>query len=114
MTDLELTAKNMLSPYRYEHSMNVAECAKELARLYGANEDDAVAAAVLHDIMKDKSGEEQLEQLKKSAVTLTAEDLNSPKVWHAHAGAALCGTNSESAVRIYITPCATIPPAGRG
>jgi nicotinate-nucleotide adenylyltransferase len=110
VTDLELTAKNMLSPYRYEHSMNVAECAKELARLYGANEDDAVAAAVLHDIMKDKSGEEQLEQLKKSAVTLTAEDLNSPKVWHAHAGAAFVrdelgvgSTDIYNAVRYHTT-----------
>ncbi len=39
----------MLSPFRYEHTLNVASLAEALARRHGANPDKARLAGLLHD-----------------------------------------------------------------
>ncbi len=50
--------KNMLSEYRYEHSVMVAECAKELASIYNLDTDKAYITGLLHDIAKEFTDEE--------------------------------------------------------
>lgn len=72
----------LLKPERFQHSVNVAEQAVHLAKLY--HEDEALAwqAGVLHDICKDMSSEKQLQWIKKSAIILDSNLLAQPQVWH--------------------------------
>ena len=44
--------RRRLSEARFVHSMNVANAAAELAKKYGADEEKAYTAGILHDIMK--------------------------------------------------------------
>ena len=38
-----------VKPSRYLHSMGVSQTAEQLARIYGADENDAAVAGLLHD-----------------------------------------------------------------
>jgi len=61
MYDLETInndVKNMLSDYRYEHSVMVAKCAKRLASIYNLDANKAYIAGLLHDIAKEFTDEE--------------------------------------------------------
>ncbi|TQQ85651.1 HD domain-containing protein [Peptacetobacter hominis] len=44
--------KVLLTEKRYIHSVNVANCAKEMAKLYGADEEKAYIAGMVHDCAK--------------------------------------------------------------
>ena len=44
--------KSRMSDYRYKHSVNVAKEAVRLAKKYGADEEKAAIAGILHDITK--------------------------------------------------------------
>ena len=44
--------KEMLTEKRYRHSLNVAESARKLAAMYGADEEKAYLAGVVHDCAK--------------------------------------------------------------
>ncbi len=76
------------SNYRFLHSLEVAKSAELLARRYGANVHKARVAGLLHDVMKDASGMEQLQILQDFGILLTDVEKNAPKLWHAMAGAA--------------------------
>ena len=45
--------KSMLSEYRYNHSLMVAKCAKELATIYNIDSDKAYITGLLHDVAKE-------------------------------------------------------------
>ena len=53
--------KEHLSKKRYNHSVNVAGAALELARRYGGDADKAYVAGLLHDCAKDLDISKQLE-----------------------------------------------------
>ena len=57
--------KSMTSQFRFNHSVNVANMAARLAKIYGADVQKAMVAGLLHDITKDIPIEEQLEIMKK-------------------------------------------------
>lgn len=86
--DLERAVRPHLGDKRFYHSQCVAACAQDLARRYGADPDKARKAGILHDIMKDAPGEEQLKILEESGIILTDLQKTQPKLWHAMAGAA--------------------------
>lgn len=72
---------------RFNHSLGVAKAAKALAERYGEDVEKAYVCGLLHDIEKNSPDEEQKEYM------LRFEDLpevvvNTPKLWHAPAGAA--------------------------
>lgn len=48
--EIEKLVKPILSKRKYEHSLRLAEYAKELARLYGVSQKKAAKAALLHDV----------------------------------------------------------------
>ncbi|NLA76376.1 MAG: HD domain-containing protein [Clostridiales bacterium] len=72
-----------LSEPRYTHSLNVAKTARELALKYGADEEKAYTAGLLHDILKDDEKSAQREYLERSGVILTECERLAPKLWHA-------------------------------
>jgi predicted HD superfamily hydrolase involved in NAD metabolism len=78
--------RKLLSDYRYVHSMNVGDSAKMLAEKYGADEEKAYVAGILHDIMKEMPKNEMLEYIT-CRTDLSAVELVSPKVWHQIASA---------------------------
>ena len=86
MEKLELL-RNRLSKKRFVHSMNVADESYRLSFIYGENPDKAYLAGLLHDICKELPPEEQREMVMKSGLSVTREELLSPPLWHAIAGA---------------------------
>lgn len=78
--------KNRLKEDRYVHSLGVAIAAKELAARYGANEDEAYVAGLLHDVTKNEDTENQLQMLKNDDIILSQIELSNKKLWHAMSG----------------------------
>ncbi len=102
--------KKRLSEYRFYHSLNVADEARRLAKKYGADEDKAFTAGLIHDIMKDTNYETQRGIIEKYSHKMTPTELANPKIWHAMSGEAflrheLNVTDEEilSAVRYHTT-----------
>lgn len=77
-----------LSPYRYTHSLCVAQSAVELAEKYGADKDKALIAGLLHDITKEAKTDEHFALFEQSGMRLTALETVNHKLWHAMSGAA--------------------------
>lgn len=77
---------NNLSEKRYKHVLGVAETAKELAKLNGADESKAELAAMLHDIAKEMPIDEQMKILKKNNFNITEIEKASPQVLHGFVG----------------------------
>lgn len=84
--------RSKLDDYRYIHSLGVAKSAKELAALYGADEEKAYTAGLLHDVMKNASPDEQLQIMEKADIILSPCEKLNQKLWHAIAGAAFLKT----------------------
>lgn len=79
--------RGRLTQKRFEHSLAVAEQAKHLAKLYGADPEKAYTAGILHDIMKDAGKEAQLQIISDFGIILDNVEKNLPGCWHAIAGA---------------------------
>lgn len=85
--DYKAVIKPFLSEKRYRHSLAVAEEAVHLAKKYGADEEKAYTAGILHDIMKDMPPEEQLKRMTRYDIVLTEVERSGQKLWHAMLGA---------------------------
>ena len=72
-----------LDPPRFRHSLNVADSALELAKLFGADEEKAYVAGLLHDCTKNETEESQLKFFKDNDIILSNVEKNNPKLWHA-------------------------------
>ncbi len=110
MTDYLKLAEKMESPKRFAHSVNVAKTAVELAKIYGADVDKAYLCGILHDIMKDRSGKEQLQTILSADIVMTHVEYANPKLWHSIAGYAYLKTklgitdlDTLNAVRYHTT-----------
>lgn len=79
--------KKRLNPDRLYHSLNVADEAKKLAKHYGADEQKAFTAGLLHDILKNTPDIELLQYFERNGIMLTETERASRKTWHAMAGA---------------------------
>lgn len=79
--------KAHLSKKRYNHSLNVAESAVELARLYGEDESKAQIAGLLHDVAKELPIEKQLEYVLNSTLDVDEVETKAHALYHAIAGA---------------------------
>lgn len=51
--------KNKLSPIRYNHSLKVADCARDLAMIHEENASDAYLAGLLHDCARELEYDEK-------------------------------------------------------
>lgn len=79
--------KNTLSPYRFNHSMCVANKARELALKHGADPDKAFLAGILHDITKEMPNGKQIELIEKYERKLTYVERGNHRVLHQMSGA---------------------------
>ena len=98
--------RSRLDDYRFNHSLNVADSAKELAIRYGGDADKAYTAGLLHDVMKNASEEEQLGVLSEAGIELMPVERANKKLWHAMAGAAyikfVMGIDDREIIRAVI------------
>ncbi len=108
--ELTKIIRERLSDYRFYHSLCVAESAKELARRYGADENKAEAAGILHDAMKENSKAEQLEVIERAGYEITPFEKENKKFYHQISGAAFAkaevGIDDEevlNAIRYHTT-----------
>lgn len=102
--------KERLSEKRFQHSMNVAESAKELAKKFGADEEKAYTAGILHDIMKEENIDIQLEYIAKNGDDTEKLKFANTQIYHQMSGAAYCkielGIDDEdilTAIRYHTT-----------
>lgn len=90
MTDISVIKKdllNTLSSFRYKHSIEVAEFAKELARRYNYDENKAYLAGLVHDIAKEFSEEENIRVIKENNLDDNLLNNNYRNILHADIGA---------------------------
>ena len=80
--------KSRLNEKRYIHSLAVADEAKRLAALYGADQCKAYLAGLLHDITKNASMSEHFLIFDTYGIKLNAVEKSAEKLWHAMSGAA--------------------------
>ena len=76
-----------LSKKRFQHSCNVARAAKQLAQRYGADQEAAYFAGLVHDICKEMPFEEQRRLMLAGDFAPDEAELHSRKLWHGIAGA---------------------------
>lgn len=95
---------------RFFHSLNVADMAKELASIYGADESKAYLAGLVHDCTKNTSPEKQLQMMERGGIVPNDYEKNNRKLWHAISGSVFIrseyGIEDEeiiSAVRYHTT-----------
>jgi len=84
LTDL---MQNRLSRKRYEHSLQVARVAAEMAAYYGLDEDKAYITGLLHDYAKGISGEDLARMAGNNGLIEDGMDLEIPDLLHAPVGA---------------------------
>ena len=84
---LRRKAYEMLESERIAHVQGTEQEALKLARRWGVDEGDAAESAILHDITKKLSADEQLLLCEKYAII--TRDTENPKLLHALTGAAL-------------------------
>lgn len=80
--------KENLSDERYRHSLGTAECAAELAKKYGLDEEKAYFCGLIHDCAKCLP-KEKLKSMISECNYLCEGELINPKTYHAPAGAIL-------------------------
>ncbi len=94
---------------RVPHAIGCSQTAQALAQHYGADENDARRAGILHDITKALNGDEQLKLCENYAMILDNFEREHPKLLHAKTGAVIAerifGENETvcSAIRWHTT-----------
>lgn len=86
--ECKLLIKPRMGERRYIHSVNVSKEAVKLAKMYGADENKAQFAGILHDVTKETPFDEQLKLIEKSGIILSDIEKNTPKLYHAISGCA--------------------------
>ena len=81
--DLRRRVSSVISPYRLEHTFGVESMATRIGALYCPEKLDVLrAAALLHDVTKELSVEEQCGIIRSHGLTPTEEQLASPATLH--------------------------------
>ena len=83
---LEQRVKELLKESRIAHVLGCRDTAVELAKRWGANEEDAARAALLHDVTKALSPALQLTLCREYGIVLDAFFQDNPKTLHALTG----------------------------
>ena len=74
--------RGRLSDKRYEHTINVKKMAVKLAKQYGADEEKAALAAILHDSAKEISKDEMREIMRQYPQYAEGGERRPTPVWH--------------------------------
>ena len=90
LSELRETVSQRMSAKRFRHTLAVEDMVARLCALYCPEYTQAMrAAALLHDLTKELSTEEQVALSEQLGLTVNTADLLSPKTFHARTAAAL-------------------------
>lgn len=84
--DYERIVKGNMGDKRFTHCKNVSKEAAALAKIYGADEEKAQLAGILHDATKEFSFERQLQIMHDGGIILDEVESVSTNLWHAISG----------------------------
>lgn len=84
--------KENLSDKRFNHSLGCAECAVELAKKYGEDEQKAYVAGLLHDCAKCFEDEKSLKIIKEHIPSVSEAEFLNHKTLHAPVSAYIAKT----------------------
>ena len=87
--ELREVALSLHKSKRVNHVVGCSDTAAELALAYGASQEDARRAGILHDITKALNGTEQLQLSEKYAMILDSFEREHSKLLHAKTGAVI-------------------------
>lgn len=79
--------KENLLQKRYQHSIRVANWCGELARIYGADEDKAYLAGLLHDVARTYTNDQLVEIVQEKQLPVDEASLAQPILLHGPVGA---------------------------
>ncbi len=79
----------ILSPARYRHSLAVMKLACQLADLYGAEQEPAVVAGLLHDVAREIEPQELLSMAETMGLDIDDVERKAPVLLHGKVGAEL-------------------------
>lgn len=114
MTIQEITEKlqYMMPSKRFKHSMGVKDAALKLARRYGADEEKAIIAGLIHDCAKGLSKEDLLKLAEEFGIVIDDVQRTEVKLLHAPIGAEIArrefGIDDDEilkAIRYHTTGC---------
>jgi len=92
LNELYESVKGSMSEKRFLHTAAVADMAERLGELFLPSSCDMLrAAALLHDITKEYSTENQLQILDRFGIMVTKQDILTPKTLHARTAALVIG-----------------------
>ena len=84
LDSLRLSVKGRLSDFRWSHTAGVERMAARLADIYAPEKRNLLcAAALLHDITKEKKTDEQIEICTRYGYSLREDEIGSPAILHA-------------------------------
>lgn len=84
--------KATLKPQRFEHTVGVAETAKEMAETFGVNPNKAYFAGMLHDCAKNLSDNELLKICNENNIEVSKCEAKSPYLLHGKVGSHIART----------------------
>ncbi len=76
-----------LKPSRFRHSLGVAETAVKLAKRFGADEEQARVAGLLHDCAREFRNEDMVKEAEKRGIAIGEVERSMPLLLHADIGA---------------------------
>ena len=85
--DLERDAKEILSEFRFTHSLGVVKKAVELAKQYGEDEEIVKKVAIAHDIAKEMKNEELIKYANENKIEIDEVEKINPSLLHGKVGA---------------------------
>ena len=84
LDDLRSSVKERLSDFRWSHTAGVERMAERLAQIFASERANELrAAALLHDITKEKKTDEQIEICARYGYSLRDDEIGSPAILHA-------------------------------
>ncbi len=90
LSSLRATVKSLISPKRFRHTCEVENTVVRICELYIPEKTASLrAAAILHDITKEYSFENQLNFCKKFGIIVSKLDMLTPKTLHARTASEL-------------------------
>ena len=112
LSSLRESVKNEMGEKRYFHTLEVEKMAARLGEIYAPEQISMLrAAALLHDVTKERTAEEHIAICENAGLVVTDAERKSPKMFHAKTGALVIPTRYPefampelvSAVRYHTT-----------
>jgi len=91
MTESDILKKleEKLSPKRYFHALATGEMSKQLAQIYGVDEQKAFLAGLLHDCAKGMSHNDLIQYAQDHDIQIDRMQLSQPSLLHSIVGASI-------------------------